>query len=1054
MSNRKFHMLLMLGMMILLALCAGGCGGGGGSNSVAQDTNPTPTPIVSPDPTPVPNPTPEPKPTPIPDPKHSDGGSEVLSKNLSPNEAVAEPDNPEKEGFTFMGWFDSEGALFNFGVSVDHNVLLTAEWAQTVSATEGEVAELMNPEHEGIETVSLDNGGSLTGIEVQYKTDGFALVSVSELSEDSMLDAPGLIGRPVEISHIGGEVKEAMITFRYDPLLLSSDASNLGIVWYDESNDILTLLSNDTTVDTERNAVYVVTDHFSKYGVVDKVKWLETANAKLPNAYSENARKYLYIAMECVGYPSGYTGSESLGKRIEAAQNLIDTLNVGDRFYVGGFKVDLPVFIVDGEIAQSDDAVKDQFTKDTAKSNISKGVMDIAESKTIHTYRPQDYFRALNYALRDVRDLLASLNINMQDGNSPEFSPFVVLLCSGPVKTDDEDFYGHFAYDYSFLGLFGYKAIFDKLQDIKDSSRKVLTVGIGSDVYEEFMQKLAYYSGGKYVYAETSADVSENFNEMLREASDEDDTDGDGLTDKAETEGMRDQYHQIIKTDPNNADTDGDGISDDVEMGEYVDGEFKRVSDPRVYTVKSNLALVYSNPLDRRVMNTQAKRITLVASIHDEKCGNIGDKKECLYSPARNLRVEVSFPKNNYSNIGDIRIESRKRSDGTSVYYALITLSYKKYPGKNDTITWRVTADNLARPGTSDERIEYLEDVQYVLDVDDPVRDAGNLTTKLKAWRAVLEKEFIEKLCADAKQGSENVDNNKELKSRRDALQKEIMIYESRGKVPDDVCEAFALAVLDAYDSDGSTIEKYSKDMNELYNQLLKQIASTFKKGDKVVIAGEHRYRIEFNFMGIEKVGVAFANVYMDDAFYATLAWKTSMDNMKTALAAYCTKLAELNKDLWNDFLISYVDYTLSEIGIEVQEGTVEEIFGITENIIKGLCGDKNAANEVVDKLVGAAKDKLKSKWNSDDKLMNFIKDNFPKGDKIVKSAEKLKTLKAKYDDFKGAVDWYNIASWVGGGDGADLRNKFEAFKTAYEELGQEGLLDTTHSLISWPESW
>lgn len=34
--------------------------------------------------------------------------------------------------------------------------------------------------------------------------------------------------------------------------------------------------------------------------------------------------------------------------------------------------------------------------------------------------------------------------------------------------------------------------------------------------------------------------------------------------------------------------------------------------------------------------------------------------------------------------------------------------------------------------------------------------------------------------------------------------------------VPDEVCEAFALAVLDTYDSDGSKVEKYSKNVEEL----------------------------------------------------------------------------------------------------------------------------------------------------------------------------------------------------------------------------------------------
>lgn len=238
---------------------------------------------------------------------------------------------------------------------------------------------------------------------------------------------------------------------------------------------------------------------------------------------------------------------------------------------------------------------------------------------------------------------------------------------------------------------------------------------------------------------------------------------------------------------------------------------------------------------------------------------------------------------------------------------------------------------------------------------------------------------------------------------------------------------------------------------------MLKQIASSVKSGEKEVVAGGHLYRVKFTFMWMEGTEVDFAYVDRDGRSYATLVWTTSMDEMKEALASYCAKLAELNKDVWNDFFISYVEGALSEIGIEVKEGTVEKIFGIAENTIKGLAGDKGAANKVVEELAGAAKDKLTSaEWwpFSENKFMKFVEENFPKGDKIVKSAEKLKTLKEKYDSFKGAVDRYNFASLFGGGDGSDLKNTFEAFKTVYEELGKENLLDVSHPVISWPEGW
>lgn len=219
----------------------------------------------------------------------SNGGTEVTSQIISPDEIINKPDEPYKEGFTFMGWYDIDGHMFSFGTSIDNDVILTAEWEQTASATYEEIAELQKKhEYEGIDTISLDKSGPLTGVEIQYKTEGFALISISELSEDPILNAPGLIGCPIEISHIGGSVKEAMITFYYDPSALSIDANDLGIVYYDEARRELRLLGEDSTVDTVNNAVYVVTRHFSRYGVVDREQWQKAWDEVLPKSKRKN----------------------------------------------------------------------------------------------------------------------------------------------------------------------------------------------------------------------------------------------------------------------------------------------------------------------------------------------------------------------------------------------------------------------------------------------------------------------------------------------------------------------------------------------------------------------------------------------------------------------------------------------------------------------------------------------------------------------------------------------------------------------------------------------
>lgn len=155
-------------------------------------------------------------------------------------------------------------------------------------------------------------------------------------------------------------------------------------------------------------------------------------------------------------------------------------------------------------------------------------------------------------------------------------------------------------------------------------------------------------------------------------------------------------------------------------------------------------------------------------------------------------------------------------------------------------------------------------------------------------------------------------------------------------------------------------------------------------------------------------------------------------------------------------FLVLYAYDALQEIGVDVTKDTVEKIFGFTENTIKGLCSDKGAANEVVDELVGAAKDKLKSRLCGDNKFLKFVEENFPKDPTLVRTTEKLNMLREKYDDFNNAMACYNIDSIFGAGAGLDLLNTFEAFKTVYNEINEENLLNEfwPYPLTSWSASW
>ena len=62
----------------------------------------------------------------------TDGGSEIASKTVTRNSKVAEPTAPEKEGYTFMGWFTDESltVAYDFDSKVTKSFTLYAKWTE------------------------------------------------------------------------------------------------------------------------------------------------------------------------------------------------------------------------------------------------------------------------------------------------------------------------------------------------------------------------------------------------------------------------------------------------------------------------------------------------------------------------------------------------------------------------------------------------------------------------------------------------------------------------------------------------------------------------------------------------------------------------------------------------------------------------------------------------------------------------------------------------------------------------------------------------------------
>ena len=75
----------------------------------------------------------------------TDGGSEIASKTVTRNSKIAEPTVPEKEGYTFMGWFTEESltVAYDFDSKVTKSITLYAKW-EKVDEQESEDLDIHN----------------------------------------------------------------------------------------------------------------------------------------------------------------------------------------------------------------------------------------------------------------------------------------------------------------------------------------------------------------------------------------------------------------------------------------------------------------------------------------------------------------------------------------------------------------------------------------------------------------------------------------------------------------------------------------------------------------------------------------------------------------------------------------------------------------------------------------------------------------------------------------------------------------------------------------------
>lgn len=896
---------------------------------------------------------------------------------------VSRISDPEKEGYTFTGWIDQEGYIFEFDESVEKDLVLYADWVETLPSSPEDIQELLNPVVPGTTSTHIE-GSPITDVTVSYDLFGLGTVSIEPVYSGPLNQIPGLLGYPMEINALGNDVINATISFAYDPASLGENSPyDLGIVWYDEENNIVTLLDN-TVVDTSACTISVITNHFSNYAVILRNVWDQMWNTQLPAIRTEVMPYYnVIMAIDCSGSMSG----SKMQKSIEAAQNLIDILADDDIISVISFADYSKELIKQAKIVSTSDTGEIIDNRQQIKDTIAK-------------------IRASGGT--DIEDALwKCIDNNIIDS---QYQSFVILISDGQSSVSD-----------------------NVLAQLKANGQKVISVGIGYDVDAYLMQRIADSTDGSYMFCENATDLMDAFVDLQNAyIGSTTDSDGDGLSDLVETTGMRDQYGNIWRTDPNTPDTDNDGYNDLEEMGKYnpfaLHPYFMRVSRPDLYTVKSDEA--YLLMPDGYSIDYGNNRISLVTFVTDGGYRTAPDlftpmeedgiPKEYIYSKPQNLKVElIQIPEG-------FTIESietvEEGTHGFATYYKTTAVLSYTHTTDLDSVTWRVTADNCSEwtgMHSIGIMVKYGEANQNVHEnnVKDKLLKNNQLDEAQKNLK-IAAQQIYQSLYHQVSTHKEQL-AKKEQDAYAEIKERLTLAYPERDKtIKRQVYEAVAKAVYNVLESSKeSVIEKYETDPNKLSEQVCKQILAGLKEIDEIVEVDNNRYRVKGPLWCINNLGASVLTVTLPDGYQQGLIWQNIHDedgkiaeNAQQALAKYCSALAQLNNDVWKEFMAYYLSDASKLIGFDVDKKSTQEVLDYIEKTIKAL-SDKEAANELLeeigkeigDKVGKDIVEKLKSKtgwFSGDNKFASFVENTIyetdsngkklsPNGKNIIKVAKK-----------------------------------------------------------------
>ena len=349
----------------------------------------------------------------------------------------------------------------------------------------------------------------------------------------------GIVGAPIEITS-DVDFDTATISFSYDESALGDTLEeNLSLMWYDEENNWYQILDQDCMVDASTNTVTYTTTHFSKYLLVDRLKWFEAWNGD--EDYSDEPTELIYQPINYIVIEDTFSfQSPDDTELIEEIKNtLSDSSNAFKLYREGRIRMQNGLgnyWELSGDL---NTGTREYFTEDGYTITPGEGI-DHMTSPTYRSPNLNSILDSIVYSVDKYPDYFSGMNL------------IVIFISNRSSGASDE-----------------------MLAKCADRGIKIYTIDILNDYADATLQNLSLKTNGSHYYGEITHNPMLLINSMIYVMNGftayGSDGDTDGLLDKYETNGVRNIIGKLIKTDPNDDDSDDDNLSDFEELGQVYD---------------------------------------------------------------------------------------------------------------------------------------------------------------------------------------------------------------------------------------------------------------------------------------------------------------------------------------------------------------------------------------------------------------------------------------------------------------------------------------------------